>query len=92
MFDPFSLFLSGLSFWDFSLSERFLPFNLILLLMITFLCNSIINVWATYLRCHKKEPFLLQAVIVGVLCCISTFLLGKYQGSMVLLLGILLLH
>lgn len=76
----FSLFLSGLSFWDFSLSERFLPFNLILLLMITFLCNSIINVWATYLRCHKKEPFLLQAVIVGVLCCISTFLLGKYQG------------
>ena len=48
--------------------------------MITFLCNSIINVWATYLSCHKKETFLLQAVIVGVLCCISTFLLGKYQG------------
>lgn len=55
--------------------------------MITFLCNSIINVWATYLRCHKKEPFLLQAVIVGVLCCISTFLLGKYQGGDGIVIG-----
>lgn len=36
--------------------------------------------WATYLRCHKQEPFLANSVVAGVLCLLSTFFLGKNFG------------
>lgn len=76
----FALFIGILYYYDCPIVVRFLPFHLIALLMLVFLCNSIINVWATYLRCHKKEPFLIQAILIGILCCISTFMFGKYVG------------
>jgi len=37
---------------------------------------------ATYLRCHKKEPFLLYSIVVGTLCFLSTIIFGKYFGVM----------
>jgi len=36
--------------------------------------------WATYLRCHKKEPFLIQAIVIGILTASSTILTAKYIG------------
>ena len=51
-----------------------------------------INCWAVYLRCHKKEPLLANSVTVGVLCCISTIILGNIYGLMGMVIGFALLR
>lgn len=76
----FWCFLGGVSLLRLNLYHRFLPLWLSIILGSTIFINNIINMWATYLRCFKKEPFLIQAVIVGVLSALSTILCGKYIG------------
>ena len=66
---------------EISLSDRFLPVWLSAILFITIPINNIVNVWATYLRCHKKEPFLIQAISIGLICALSTILNAKYFGT-----------
>lgn len=51
-----------------------------------------INGWATYLRCHKKEPLLLNSVVVAILCCLSTLILGNQYGLMGMTIGFALLR
>ena len=65
-------------------SSRFLSLWPSLLFTITAFANQIIFAWATYLRCHKKEPFLINSIVVGLLVSCSTFIVGKAFG----LLGI----
>ena len=62
------------------LGERFLDFGPMLLMMASAFINLFVNAWATYLRCHKKEPFLINSICAGVLCTLSTILLGKLYG------------
>jgi O-antigen/teichoic acid export membrane protein len=62
------------------LGERFLDYIPMILMMIPLFLNQFIGSWATYLRCHKQEPFLINSVVVGVLCCLSTFILGNKFG------------
>ena len=62
------------------LGNRFLPYFPMVLMMIPLLVNQFVNSWAIYLRCHKQEPFLLNSIVAGILCCLSTVLLGKYFG------------
>lgn len=62
------------------LGNRFLDYLPMLLMMVPLFLNQYVNSWATYLRCHKQEPFLVSSIVVGVLCCISTFMLGKVYG------------
>lgn len=76
----FWLFLVILKLFNVPLYHRFLPVWLSIILGSTIFFNNIINMWATYLRCHKKEPFLPQAIIVGICCAFSTIFLGKYCG------------
>ncbi|NCD70747.1 polysaccharide biosynthesis protein [Mucilaginibacter sp. R11] len=59
---------------------RFLPFIPLLLLCIITLVNQYVSALATYLRCHKKEPFLLSSIVMGILTCTSTLMLGKMFG------------
>jgi O-antigen/teichoic acid export membrane protein len=61
-----------------NIASRFIPPLLLALFASTFFLNNIINCWATYLRCFKKEPFLIQATIVGALSGLSTYFLGRY--------------
>ena len=69
------LFINHLSY-----SNRFLaPIPLALLCGAT-MFNQLIFSWATYLRCHKQEPFLINSVVIGVLCALSTMILGQYFG------------
>lgn len=76
----FWVFLSLLEIFDMPLYHRFLPLWLSVILGCTIFFNNIINMWATYLRCHKKEPFMIQAIIVGLCCASSTIISGKYFG------------
>lgn len=61
-------------------ADRFLPYIPMVLMTIPVLTGLFVSSWAAYLRCHKQEPFLINSVVMGVLCCLSTVLLGKYFG------------
>lgn len=62
------------------LGNRFLPYVPMILMMIPLFINQFISSWATYLRCHKQEPFLINSICAGIACCFSTVLLGKWFG------------
>lgn len=62
------------------LGKRFLNLIPMVLMMVSLLINQFVNSWAIYLRCHKQEPYMISSIISGVLCCLSTVLLGKFLG------------
>lgn len=62
------------------LGNRFLPYLPTFLMMIPVFTGQFVSSWAIYLRCHKEEPFLIISLAGGILCSISTILLGKYFG------------
>jgi len=67
---------------DMDLESRFLSYLPMIWMMIPLFVNQFVNAWATYLRCHKQEPFLYNSIVAGILCCTSTVFLGKYYGVM----------
>jgi len=62
------------------LADRFLEFLPLTFMVIPMIINQYVSSWATYLRCHKQEPFLANSIVIGTLSCISTFLFGKLFG------------
>lgn len=66
---------------------RFLQDNLLIMLSLVTFTNQFIFSWSTYLRCHKQEPFLLYTIVMGILCALSTLILGKYLGLQGLVKG-----
>lgn len=62
------------------LADRFLDYIPMILMMIPIFLNQFIGSWATYLRCHKQEPYLINSVVGGILCLLSTFFLGRAFG------------
>ncbi len=62
------------------LADRFLDYFPMILMMIPLFLNQFVGAWATYLRCHKREPFLVNSVVSGLLCLASTFFLGHSFG------------
>lgn len=83
----FLVFLLFMEKGGMPLGNRFLPFSISAILSITIFINNIINAWATYLRCHKKEPFILQAVIVGFASALSTILSANLLGVQGVVIG-----
>ena len=69
-----------IKYFEFPIGNRFLPLSPFLLLCITTFVNQYVSALATYLRCHKEEPFFHQSVILGILTATSTLLLGKKYG------------
>lgn len=61
-------------------SERFLSFKLILILSFCTFLVQIIYALATYLRCHKKEPYLIHSIITAIVTALSTICFAKYYG------------
>nr|WP_315418509.1 hypothetical protein [uncultured Pedobacter sp.] len=77
----------GLNFFKLPVGNRFLPmFPMVLLCVATFV-NQIVGALATYLRCHKQEPFLISSIILGLLTAISTFTLGRFFGLNGIVIG-----
>ncbi len=75
-----------------NLGSRFLGYLPLTFMMIPIVLNHIVASWATYLRCHKKEPFLINSLVGGVLCALSTIILGKYYGVIGITSGYLLIN
>lgn len=72
---------------DVHISDRFLLYIPILFLLSASLANHFVGAWATYMRCHKQEPLVLQSVVVSILVMTSTFLFGRYFGVIGVTLG-----
>lgn len=70
-----------------TLGNRFLPLLPLLLLSLTTFVNQFVSALATYLRCHKKEPFLVFSIVLGILTAISTLVFGKLYGVMGIVIG-----
>jgi O-antigen/teichoic acid export membrane protein len=69
------------------LAERLLPVLPMFLMMVPLFCNQFVNAWATYLRCHKREPYLVLSIVGGIACSLSTFVLGNLFGLMGIVFG-----
>jgi O-antigen/teichoic acid export membrane protein len=78
----FNLEIGGNSF-----GNRFLDYGPLLLMMVPVLLNHISGSWAVYLRCHKKEPFLIFSIVTGILTMLSTVFLGTNFGIQGLTIG-----
>lgn len=62
------------------IGDRFLDYLPMLLMMIPVFINQLVTSWATYLRCHKQEPFLINSICGGIMCLLSTLFLGYQYG------------
>lgn len=69
-----------ITFFGMDLGARFLPIFPLFLMAWSVFTMLPISCWATYLRCHKKEPLLLNSIVVGILCCLSTLIIGNLYG------------
>ena len=81
----FFAFLWILQYFQLSLGgnvlfNRFLDFFPTLLMAVPVYLQQYINSWATYLRCHKKEPYMVYSLVAGLTSCLSTFYLGRLYG------------
>lgn len=66
-------------FWIFpKIISRFLSAQALLTLSACYFFQLLINSWATYLRAHKKEPYMIPSLIVAIWVFISTVLISKY--------------
>lgn len=62
------------------IANRFLDYLPMLLMMIPVFLQQFVNSWATYLRCHKKEPFLVYSICAGIFMGSGTFIFGRLYG------------
>jgi len=62
------------------IAKRFLDYIPLILMMIPVFLQQFTTSWATYLRCHKQEPFLVISIVGGVLCMASTLGFGHLFG------------
>lgn len=69
------------------IADRFLSYLPVIFLLIASFANQFVGAWATYLRCHKKEPLVVQSVVVSILVISSTVICGKSVGVFGVTLG-----
>lgn len=69
------------------LGDRFLSYVPLLFMICTTYINQNTSSWATYLRCHKEEPFLANSVCAGILSLTSTIVGGKLFGLYGVVIG-----
>lgn len=87
----FFIRIIGISINGNYLGNRFLGYFPLILMMLPLFANQFVNSWATYVRCHLKEPFLISSIVMGVLCSVSTVYLGEIYGVVGITMGYCLL-
>jgi len=85
------LHVTKLQFGENLLADRFLPYLPLLLMMFPIYLQQFTNAWATYLRCHLKEPFLIISICGGIANGLSTIVLGNLYGLYGMTMGYCLL-
>lgn len=80
--NKYNIVLFGIDF-----SGRFLNVSMFCIMALAIFLNQLIYSWATYLRCHKQEPYLVLSVVEGVLCLLSTLFFGKWFGLRGIVIG-----
>lgn len=83
--------VNGLAINGELLANRFLGYFPILLMMVALVVNILVFALATYLRCHKKEPFLYESIVMGILSMFNTLIFGKMYGLYGICIGYCLL-
>lgn len=73
----------------YSFGNRFLPLLPLVLMSLAIALQIPVTAWATYLRCHLQEPFLLNSVVLGIVSLASALILGKLWGTIGLSCGYL---
>ncbi|HLY39673.1 MAG TPA: hypothetical protein VKR52_00615 [Terracidiphilus sp.] len=63
------------------LSERIVSWPVFLLLILTAMGSHIIQSEAIYLRSHKREPFLVQSIVIALSMCVSVLFLARASGT-----------
>ena len=74
------------------LGDRFLDYFPLVMMIVPVFLQAFINSWATYLRCHKKEPFLVNSICNGVACLLSTIIFGNLFGVYGITIGYCLIQ
>jgi O-antigen/teichoic acid export membrane protein len=87
-----SFHIFNITFEGKNLSERFLGILPLFFMMVPIILNQLVASWATYLRCHKKEPYLINSIIGGTLCTLSTLILGGEYGVVGITFGYMLIN
>lgn len=63
-----------------SLSSRFLNPLIVAIMGSTIIMRQFQSGFATYLRCHKKEPLMWVSIFMSIACLSSTLIMAKYYG------------
>jgi hypothetical protein len=63
---------------DLGIINRFLPFKPAAFMMLAILLQLCVDALSTYLRCHKKEPFLLLSMVTAVVTAIAIVVTIKF--------------
>lgn len=76
----------GVSFNGELLSDRFLTGWPLAVLMLGYVTDQFTFSWATYLRCHKREPYLVFSVVTGALCLLGILISSMYSTVSIIIL------
>lgn len=63
------------------ISQRIVSWPIFLLLILTAIGSHVIQSEAIYLRSHKREPFLVQSIVIALAMCVSVVCLAKASGT-----------
>jgi O-antigen/teichoic acid export membrane protein len=72
--------------------SRFLPLELVGILLFCYLLEVFVNAWALYLRGHKQEPFYVVSIICTIWVVVTTYIMGFYFSPMWFFAGFLSVH
>lgn len=77
----------NVSFGGIAIGDRFLPALPLILMAWSVFSMFPVNCWAIYLRSHKREPLMVNSVVMGIICCTSTLVLGNLYGVYGIVIG-----
>jgi hypothetical protein len=69
------------------ITVRFLPVASLVILMACYFFQLLINSWASYLRGHKQEPYVIPSVVSAVWIIITTYIAGRFMSPEWFFLG-----
>lgn len=71
------------------ITSRFLPWQGLAILILSYFIQLIINSWAVYLRGHKQEPYWVTSIVSAIWVFLITLLVGKLLPAEYFFVGLL---